>query len=36
MVSSITTPIGGIGELLFVLWLLVKGANAQSRGALPA
>jgi hypothetical protein len=36
MVSSITTPIGGIGELLFVLWLLVKGANAQSREALPA
>jgi hypothetical protein len=27
MVSSITLPLGGLGELLIVLWLLTKGAN---------
>ena len=34
-VSSVTTPIGGVGELLMVVWLLMKGANAQQREALP-
>ncbi len=35
MVSIITTPIGGLGELLIVLWLLVKGVKAQPREVSP-
>lgn len=34
VVSSITLPLGGLGELSIVLWLLVKGAKAQSREVL--
>src|ERR1700704_4027168 len=34
-VSTFTTPLGGLGELLIILWLLVKGVNAQPPEALP-
>jgi hypothetical protein len=30
-VSMVTLPLGGLGELAIVVWLIVKGANVPQR-----